>query len=160
MIIDNQNVVVDSIKYEGMLEPQSFRPPHENELIWSQYGNDSRGVFTSETMGYDINTGIIVNYSRAPGQYDEPEGIFPDGTYTLIECDRHNPEGTKNIDLYKLKLDGTGKDWTRLTFFNEVEGFRASNPVVRDDGKKIVFQASLSGSDAGVGCGLYLYHLH
>ncbi len=158
MVIDNQDVVVDSIKYEGMLEPQSFRPGRENELIWAQYGHDSRGVFTSETMGYDDLTGTIINYSKAPGQYDEPEGIFPDGIYTLIECDRHDPQGTKNIDLYKLELDGTGTNWTRLTFFNEVKGFRTSNPVVRDDGKKIVFQASLSGSDAGAGCGLYIYH--
>jgi hypothetical protein len=110
-------------------------------------------------MGYDITSGVMVNYSRAPGQYDEPEGIFPDGVYTLVECDHHDPRGTGYIDLYKLKLDGTGKDYTRLTFFNDLEGFRASNPVVRDDGRMIAFQASLTGSEAGAGCGLYLYHL-
>ena len=97
-------------------------------------------------------------FANADDQYDEPEGIFPDGVYTLTECDHHDPQGTRNIDLYKLKLDGTGEDYTRLTFFNEVEGFRASNPVVRDDGLMIVFQASLSGSEAGAGCGLYLLH--
>jgi len=158
-IIDNKNVVVDGIKYQGMLEPQNFRPGKEDELIWSQYGGDTTGMFTCEVMGYDISTGTMTNYSKAPGQYDEPEGVFPDGIYTLVECDHHNRRGTGYIDLYKLKLDGTGQDYTRLTFFNDVEGFRASNPVVRDDGKMIAFQASLSGSEAGVGCGLYLCQL-
>jgi len=159
LIIDNRNVVVDGCKYEGMIEPQNFRPSSEEELIWSQYGEDSSGLFTSEVMGYDLTTGQINNYSRAPGQYDEPEGIYPDGVYTLVECDHHNPGGTGYIDIYKLRLDGTGQDYTRLTFFNEVEGFRSSNPVVRDDGKMIAFQASLSGSEAGVGCGLYILQL-
>jgi hypothetical protein len=159
LIIENSNVVVDGIKYEDMLEPQSFRPPNNNELIWSQYGHDDRGVFTSETMGYDIRTGALVNYSKAPGQYDEPEGIFPDGEYTLIECDHHNPNGTAYIDIYKLRLDTAEKVMERLTFFNEVKGFRSSNPVVRDDGKMIAFQASISGTDAGVGCGIYLFDL-
>ncbi len=156
-IVDNTNVVVDGVKYEDILEPQNFRPPEENELIWSQYGNDERGVFTSETMGVDLQTGKLVNYSKAPGQYDEPEGIFPDGEYSLIECDRHERKGTSHIDIYKLKLDGTGKNFERLTYFSNVEGYRSSNPVVRDDGKMMAFQASVSGSAAGAGCGIYLF---
>ena len=158
-IIDNANIVVEGIKYEYILEPQNFRPPAENELIWSQYGVDDRNVFTSETMGYNLTTGEFVNYSKAPGQYDEPEGIFPDGEFTLIECDRHNRMGTSKIELYKLKLDGTGENNERLTYFSDVEGFRASNPVVRDDGKMIAFQASYSQSAAGAGCGIYLFDL-
>lgn len=38
LIIDNDSVYVDGKKYEGILEPQSFRPPGNKELIWSQYG--------------------------------------------------------------------------------------------------------------------------
>lgn len=158
-IIDNTNVVVDGIKYEDILEPQDFRPPPERELIWSQYGFDERGVFTSETMGINLISGKLVNYSKFPGQYDEPEGIFPDGEYTLIECDRHNRKGTSKIDIYKLKLDGTGKNYERLTYFSEVEGFRSSNPVVSNNGKMMAFQASISGSAAGAGCGIYLFDL-
>jgi hypothetical protein len=159
LIIDNRQVEVDGIKYEGILEPQDFRPPDENELIWSQYGHDSRGIFTSEVMGYDLETGEIINYSRAPMQYDEPEGIFPDGQFTLVECDKHHPEGTAYIDIYKLKLDPNQPEYIRLTRFSEVEGYRSSNPVVRDDGKMIAFQASIAGSAAGAGCGLYLFDL-
>ncbi len=158
LIIDSSNVVVDGIKYRGILEPQSFRPD-EKELIWSQYGTDTRGVFTSEVMGYDMTMGTLVNYSCAPLQYDEPEGIFPDGEYTLVECDHHNPGGTAYIDIYRLKLDKENPSYKRLTFFSDVEGYRSSNPVVRDDGKMIVFQASIAGSAAGDGCGLYLFDL-
>lgn len=159
MIIDNTNIVVDGIRYEDILEPQNFRPPEENELIWSQYGHTESGIFTSEVMGYNLITGEMVNYSKAPNQYDEPEGIFPDGIYTLIECDKHNPKGTGYIDIYKLKLDTSDTKYTRHTFFSDVEGYRSSNPVVRDDGKMIAFQASISKSTAGAGCGLYLFDL-
>ena len=159
LIIDNKSVVVDGIKYDGILEPQNFRRPSEEEVIWTQYGNTAAGLFTSETMGYNLKTGKIINYSKSPNQYSEPEGIFPDGEYTLIESDRHCLKGIKQIDIYKLKLDGTGKHIERLTYFNDVEGYKASNPVVRDDGKMIAFQAANAKSAAGVGCGIYLFDL-
>lgn len=156
LLVDNANVVVDGIRYRDILEPQNFRPPDERELIWSQYGNTEEGIFTAETFGVDLESGQLVNYSKAPNQYDEPEGIFPDGEYTLVECDRHDPRGTSKIELYRLRLDGTGKDYVRLTYFSDVPGFRASNPVVSDDGKWIVFQESEANSPPGTGSGLYL----
>lgn len=159
LVVDNRNVVIDSIRYEDILEPQNFRPPDENELIWSQYGKTSTGIFSSEVMGCDLISGELYNYSKAPEQYDEPEGIFPDGAYTLIECDKHHPEGTAYIDIYKLRLTRENPEYIRLTHFSEVEGYRSSNPVVRDDGKLIAFQASIAGSAAGAGCGLYLFDL-
>ena len=30
--------------------------------------------------------------------------------------------GSSNIDIWKLKLDGTGKDFVRLTHFNDYRG--------------------------------------
>jgi hypothetical protein len=159
LIIDNRNIVIDGIRFEDILEPQNFRPPDENELIWSQYGKTSEGIFSCEVMGCDLITGELYNYSRAPEQYDEPEGILPDGEYTLIECDKHRPEGTAYIDIYKFRLDRNNPEYIRLTHFSDVEGYRSSNPVVRDDGKMIAFQASIAGSAAGAGCGLYLFDL-
>lgn len=160
LLIDNkEKVLVDGVEYETIIETQNWRPPHENELIYSQYrrGED---LFKSELFGLDITTGKLVNYTRSPHTYDEPEGIFPDGEYTLVECDRHRPtRHSSTIEVYKLKLDSTVVDYERLVFFSDVEGFRSSNPVVRDDGKFFVFQASIASSDAGVGCGLYLFDL-
>ncbi len=159
LIINNNNVIVDGIKYDGILEPQNFRRPGEEEFIWTQYGNTQRGLFTSEVMGYNLKTKEMTNYSKSPEEYSEPEGIFPDGNYTLVECDHHSLKGMKSIDIYQLKLDGTGKNLVRLTYFNDVEGYKASNPVVNDNGLWIAFQAANANADAGVGCGIYLFDL-
>lgn len=150
---------VDSLEYEFIIETQNWRPPLEEELIFSQYrtGND---FFKSEVFGININTGNLINYSRSRSTYDEPEGIFPDGDYTLTECDRHRPtRRSSTIEVYKLKLDTTVYDYERLVFFSDVEGFRSSNPVVSDDGNYFVFQASEANSAAGDGCGLYLFDI-
>ena len=157
LIVDNRHVVIGGVRYEDILEPQDFRPPDDHELIWSQYGRTSRNIFSSEVMGYEMSTGKLVNYSRAPEQYDEPEGIFPDGLHTLIESDKHHPEGTAFLDIYKFTLDSINATYERLTYFSEIEGFRSSNPVISPDATKMVFQASIAGSAAGAGCGLYLY---
>ncbi|HET8563305.1 MAG TPA: hypothetical protein VFM35_05480, partial [Candidatus Binatia bacterium] len=87
----------------------------------------------------------VENMSKAPGTYNEVEGIFPDGQYTLVEADRQveklgGSHGSRNIDIWKLKLDGTGKDFVRLTHFNDYEGFKASNPVISTDGRYMAFQ--------------------
>ena len=95
---------------------------------------------------------------RAPGQYDEPEGIFPDGQFTLVECDKHNHAGSGHIDLYKLTLDGSGH-YERLTNFSDYDGYKASNPVVSDDGRFIAFQLATSREAAGVGHGIFIYDI-
>ncbi len=141
------------LPFETGLETQNLRPPDEKELIFSAYGYQGTDV-----MGLDIESGKVVNYSKAPDQYDEPEGIFPDGRHTLVECDKHSRKGTDYIDLYKLALDGSGRT-ERVTFFSDYPGYKASNPVVSDDGKFIAFQAAKRGDPAGVGRGLLLLDL-
>jgi hypothetical protein len=141
------------LSFETGLETQNFRPPDEKELIFSAYGYQG-----TEVMGLDIETGKVVNYSMAPNQYDEPEGIFPDGRFTLVECDKHNRKGTQYIDLYKLALDGSGKT-ERMTFFSDYPGYKASNPVVSDDGRYIAFQIAKRGDMAGVGRGILIFDL-
>ena len=75
------------------VETQNFRPPEEKELTFSAYGYQG-----TEVMGLDLETGKVTNYSNAPGQYDEPEGIFPDGRHTLVECDKHILKGSQYDD--------------------------------------------------------------
>jgi len=141
------------LPFRCSLETQNFRPPEEKELTFSAYGYQG-----TEVMGVDLETGKVVNYSNAPDQYDEPEGIFPDGRHTLVECDRHSRKGAGHIDLYKLALDGTGRT-ERLTFFNDYPGYKASNPVVSDDGRFFAFQFARSGDPAGVGRGILVFDL-
>jgi len=151
----NKREVLDGrdLPFKCGLETQNFRPPHENELIFSAYGYEG-----TEVMGLNLETGSVVNYSNAPGQYDEPEGIFPDGRHTLVECDKHNRKGTQHIDIYKLALDGSGAA-ERITHFSDCPGFKASNPVVSDDGRYIAFQFAQAGDPAGVGRGLLVLDL-
>jgi hypothetical protein len=143
----------DDLNFDCQLETQNFRPPDEKELIFSAY--EYQG---SEVMGLNLESGKVVNYSNAAEQYDEPEGIFPDGHYTTVECDRHNPKGTQFIDIYKLALDGSGQT-ERLTRFSDYKGFKASNPVISDDGTFMAFQYAREGDPAGVGRGILIMDL-
>jgi hypothetical protein len=151
----DKKMIMDKNKlpFKCGIETQNFRPPEEKELLFSAYGYQG-----SEVAGLDIETGKVVNYSNAPDQYDEPEGIFPDGKYTCVECDAHNTKGTHYIDIYKLALDGSGKS-ERLTRFNDYPGYKASNPVVSDDGRYMAFQYAKKGDWAGVGRGILIFDL-
>ena len=153
----NQKTVYQSKDRSCVLEAQDF------------YDNDSKMVFTcyepqglASAMGIDLKTGVVTNFSKAPGSYNEPEGIFPDGLYTCVEGDRQveqlgGKRGGSNIDIWKLKLDGTGKDFVRLTHFNDYENGKASNPVVSTDGRFMAFQPANTADPAGVGYGILLY---
>jgi Tol biopolymer transport system component len=57
-----------------------------------------------------------------------------------------------------LKLDGSG-DYERLTYFSDYPGYKASNPVVSDDGKFIAFQMAKSRDAAGIGHGIFVYDI-
>lgn len=151
----NKRLALDGAKldFKADLETQNFVPPGEEWLTFSAYGYQG-----TEAMGLNLETGEIVNYSNTPDQYDEPEGIFPDGKYTLVECDKHSGKGSKHIDLYKLALDGSGRS-ERMTWFNEGGVYKASNPVVSDDGAFIAFQVPRADWVAGVGMGIYILDL-
>lgn len=153
----NQRLVLDSrdLPFKCTLECQNFRPPAERELTFSAYGYQGTDV-----CGVDLETRKIVNYSDAPDQYDEVEGIFPDGNSTLVECDREglSGRGPGHVDLWRLSLDNK-KTWERLTYFNKYPGYKASNPVVSDNGKFMAFQMARSRDAAGVGYGIFVYDL-
>ena len=151
----NQRLIVDSrdLPFRCTLETQNYRPPAERDLTFSAYGHQGTDV-----CGIDLVTKKVTNYSDSPGQYDEPEGIFPDGQYTLVECDKQNLKGAGHIDLWKLKLDGSGA-YERLTYFSDYPGYKASNPVVSDDGRFIAFQMAKSREAAGVGHGIFVFDI-
>ncbi len=151
----NQKLIIDSrdLPFRCTMETQNFRPPEEKELTFSAYGFQATDV-----ASIDLVTKKVTNYSNTPGQYDEPEGVFPDGQFTLVECDRQNLKGSGHVDLWKLKLDGSGA-CERLTYFSDYPGYKASNPVVSDDGRFIAFQMAKSREAAGVGHGIFIYDL-
>jgi Tol biopolymer transport system component len=156
----NKKTVYESKDRNCVLEAQDFYD-NDNKMIFTCYEPHEKAEGAS-VMGIDLQTGQVTNFSKAPGTYNEPEGIFPDGQYTTVEGDRQcnqlgGERGHGNIDIWKLKLDGTGKDFKRLTYFNDYEGGKASNPVVSTDGRFMAFQVGKSGDPAGVGYGILLY---
>ena len=153
----NRKTVYESKDRSCVPEAQDFYDD-DRKMTFSCY--EPKGA--ASVMGIDLKTGVVTNFSKAPGTYNEPEGIFPDGLYTCVESDRQCDElggqrGAGNIDIWKLRLDGTGKDFVRLTRFNDYEGGKASNPVVSTDGRFMAFQSARTSDPAGVGYGILLY---
>ncbi len=157
----NKRTVYESPDRNCVIEAQDFYD-HDTKMTFSCYEQQGTGAVMASVMGIDLGTGQVTNFSKAPGTYNEPEGIFPDGLHTCVEADRQcawlgGKRGDGNIDIWELKLDGTGKDFVRLTHFNDYEGGKASNPVVSADGRFMAFQAARVGDPAGVGYGILLY---
>ena len=146
-------IEASELPFRCTMESQSFRAPEEKELTFSAYTERGRKC---DVIGIDLQSKKITKYTDSPDAYDEPEGIFPDGKHTLIEADLQNGLGPGNVDIWKLALDGSG-DHTRLTYFSDYPSYKASNPVVSDDGKLMAFQMAKTEDAAGVGHGLFLY---
>ncbi|HMF81520.1 MAG TPA: hypothetical protein VK562_09000 [Candidatus Acidoferrum sp.] len=158
--IINKKTVYASKDRSCVLEAQDFYD-NDRKLIFTCYEEQGPQKGAS-VMGIDLTTGEVTNFSKAPGTYNEAEGIFPDGLYTTVEADRQceqlgGERGYGNIDIWMLRLDGTGKDFTRLTDFNDYEGGKASNPVISTDGRFMAFQVGRTGDPPGVGFGILLY---
>jgi Tol biopolymer transport system component len=153
----NKKTVYESKDRSCTIEAQDFYDS-DRKLTFTCYEPEGR----ASVMGIELQTGQVTNFSKAPGSYNEVEGIFPDGLHTAVEADRQceqlgGQRGSGNIDIWKLRLDGTGKDFTRLTHFNDYEGGKASNPVISTDGRFMAFQSARTTDPAGVGYGILLY---
>jgi Tol biopolymer transport system component len=150
----NKKQVAQSDSLACRIEAQDFYD-NDTKLIYTCYRPGDK----AEVMGLDLKTGLTTNFSQSSGTYNEPEGIFPDGQHTLVEADRQgNGAGSRYIDIWKLKLDGSGRNFERLTHFTDYEGYKSSNPVVSTDGKMMAFQVAMTKDEAGVGYGILLYH--
>jgi len=151
-----EHVVFTSDGPSCTLEAQDFFDD-DRKLTYTCYEPEGRAsVWTIE-----LATGERVNQTASIGFYNEPEGIFPDGLHTCVESDHQSraygdPVSFRNIDIWKLRLDGTGKSFTRLTTFNDHEGWKASNPVVSRNGRFMAFQVARTADEAGVGYGVLL----
>jgi len=156
--LKNKRVVISSPDNACTLEAQDFFD-NDRKMTYTCY--ERQGLSSVWTI--NLATKATVNESKAIGSYNEVEGIFPDGLHACVETDQQGVRmgATKlfrDIDIWKLKLDGTGKSFERLTYFNDYEGWKASNPVVSTDGKMMAFQVARSADEAGVGYGILLMH--
>jgi hypothetical protein len=114
-------------------------------------------------FGIDLDSGRVTTYRKVAGEYNEVEGTSPDGRWTLVESSREQggPErqNSRYIDIWKLKLEPGSSDFVRLTRWGDYEGYKASNPVVSNDGKRIAFQSARNDEPAGVGHGIFMLTL-
>ena len=154
-----QRVVFTSDGPGCSLEAQDFFDD-DRKLTYTCYEPEGR----ASVWTIDLATGERVNQSSAIGFYNEVEGIFPDGRYACVESDHQarafgDASSFRNIDIWKLRLDGSGQSFERLTTFNDHEGWKASNPVVSSDGRLMAFQVARTTDEAGVGYGILLRRL-
>jgi Tol biopolymer transport system component len=144
---------------ECTLEPQDFRA-NDTELVYNCYPQFVAG-YGSDIYKIDLETleseSVRTLY---PDEFNESEGIFPDGEYILVESSRDNPDtgdGSQHlIDIWKLKLEPPYDDLVRLTYLTNEEGTKAGNPVVSPDGKTIAFAIGRVGTQAGQGFGIMI----
>jgi Tol biopolymer transport system component len=136
---------------ECTLEAQDFRK-NDTELIYTCYRSPFADVY-----GIDLATKRVTTYRKIAGEYNEVEGIFPDGDFALVESSREQAKHNSNyIDIWKLKLEPDSTDFVRMTRWGDYPGYKASNPVVSPDGTTIAFQSARSSDAAGVGYGIFL----
>ena len=155
--LTNKKEITRAQAPECTLEAQDFRN-EDTELIYTCYRSP-----LADVMGIDLNTRRIAAYRKIPGEYNEVEGISPDGEWTLVESSRGQtvPDTEKwaNINIWRLRLTPGSTDFVRLTHWADYEGYKASNPVVSPDGKWIAFQSARNNEPAGVGHGIFLLRL-
>jgi hypothetical protein len=142
-------------------EPQDFRN-NDTEVIMAEYVNrfPTRNLENWKCVikGVNIETGEVKTYIDEPLTHNECEGIFPDHEHICPEssCDLENY--WPPIDLWKLKLDGSGRR-VRMTQTINRPPWRCSNSNVSPDGKWLAFMVNTRSDAAGYGRGLGLLDL-
>jgi len=139
------------------LEAQDFRKD-DTELVYVCYRERDK----ADVMGLDIATGKITTYRKLLGEYNEVEGVSPDGAWALVESSRDqgaDRQDSRHIDLWKLTLAPNATEFVRMTRWGDWDGYKASNPTVSPDGRWFAFQSARSSDPAGVGYGIFLYRL-
>ncbi|MBW8784260.1 MAG: PD40 domain-containing protein [Novosphingobium sp.] len=155
----NKRMAVRAKGPDCHLEAQDFRND-DTELTYVCY-RQTPTVLLADAYGVDLRTGKTTVYRRIENEYNEIEGIFPDGRYALVESSREqaNPNGSKTIDLWRLRLEPNSTDFVRMTRFGEYPGYKTSNPVVSPDGRMFAFQEGRSADAAGVGYGIFVFKM-
>ena len=88
--------------------------------------------------------------SQAAGEYNEVEGIFPDGEDALVESSRDQlQQNSSYIDIWKLKLEPDSKDFVRAHALGGVRGVQGlesrRQPGWQDDRVSVGTQSRSSG---------------
>ena len=114
------------------IDVQDFRAA-DHELVFSRYILGRAGVY-----GVNLDTQAVKAYRDVSGEYDEVEGVSPDGSFAVVESSRDkgaDHQTNQYIDLWLLDLTGGGAPFKRLTRWGDYAGYKSSNPVVSPDAR-------------------------
>ena len=143
-------------------EPQDFRH-NDSEVVIAEYIADpikragNRDHYCV-VKGIAVETGEVRTYIDEPNVHNECEGIFPDHEYICLESGCDGPYDHHTNDLWKLKLDGTGRR-VRMTEVHDRPPWRCTNSNVSPDGGWLAFMVTLRTDEPGYGRGLGLLDL-
>ena len=155
--LSNRREVLRARRPECTLEAEDFRRD-DSELVYTCY----RAPDKADVFGIDLGTGVVTPYRKLAGEYNEAEGVSPDGRWILVESSRDQGverQSSRYIDIWRLRLEPNSADFIRMTRWGDFDGYKASNPVVGPDGKWFAFQSARSKDPAGVGYGIFLFRL-
>jgi len=140
-------------------EPQDFRH-NDSEVIMAEYIGplDRSSTWRAVTRGIDLKTLDVKTYITEALTHNECEGIFPDNEHICLESSCDFYDQFPPVDLWKLKLDGSGRR-TRMTRLFDRAPWRASNSNVSPDGKWLAFMVNTYTSEPGFAMGLGLLDL-
>jgi hypothetical protein len=155
----NKEEVIRASQPDCTLEAQDFRFD-DTQLIYTCYRENGE---KADVMGVNLRTHAVVTYRKIAGEYNEAEGVSPDGQWVLVESSHDQGDAERHtfryIDIWKLALEPNGTNFVRMTHFSDFEGHKAANPVVSPDQRSFAFQAGRSTDPAGVGYGIFVYRL-
>ena len=154
----NRRELIRARRPECTLEAQDFRRD-DAELVYVCYRVGDK----ADVSGLDLATGKSTTYRNIEGEYNEVEGVAPDGSFALVESSREQGgaerQTSRYIDIWKLALPPAAPSFVRMTRWGDWDGYKASNPAVSPDGRFFAFQSARSIDPAGVGYGIFLYRL-
>ena len=139
--IENKDIFEQLSDY-SFYEAQDFFP-NDSGLAFIHYG-PFIGLWGPpvQTYSLDFETGELINQTKSSA-HEEPEGLFPDGQYAALESNRHySRNGAIKSDVYFLKLDGTGKQAYRLSYFTDKQGATeewGNNPNVSPEECRVAY---------------------
>ena len=150
----NKKEVIRAKRPDCTLEAQDFRSK-DSELIYTCY----RSPF-ADVLGIDLASGKGDGLPEPPWRVQRGRRHLPGWRVRAGGIKPGTARTQSNyIDIWKLKLEAGSQDFTRITRWGEYAGYKASNPVVSPDGRRIAFQSARSKDPAGVGYGIFLLEL-
>jgi Tol biopolymer transport system component len=153
----NKQEILRAHQPDCTIEAQDFRDD-DTKLVYTCYRENGN---KADVMGVDLRTREITTYRKVVDEYNEAEGVSPNGHWVLVESSHDQGSADRQtfhyIDIWKLMLEPNGTSFTRLTRFGDFEGRKAANPVVSPDGRSFAFQAGKASDPPGVGYGIFVY---